>query len=231
MNAQYFYESNDANILLIQEKGNWNSSFSFFRNLEFEKGNTSFQSGFSPLEHLVLSANFFHVKSKRWSIETEEDYRNGFSTGIAVGYYYLFDQNRKQGGLLFDSYLGYNLGNYRIDFSKAGNSKISYHKYYMQIGIHKIMDQLSLSLVVRVGHFNLKKIELFGKMPAVDFDYFKFMSEQRIYTVQEFSFKISYKVANVYLFTTLNFFPRLESSTFENPFNNYNIGVLFPFES
>ncbi|MFK7775554.1 MAG: hypothetical protein AB8F94_25655 [Saprospiraceae bacterium] len=36
LNAQYLYESDDSNILLIQEKGNWNSSFSFFRNLEFD---------------------------------------------------------------------------------------------------------------------------------------------------------------------------------------------------
>ena len=58
--AQYLYESDDANILLIQEKGNWNSSFSFFRNLKFEKRNTSFQTGFSPIDHLVLPANLFY---------------------------------------------------------------------------------------------------------------------------------------------------------------------------
>ncbi|MFK7775553.1 MAG: hypothetical protein AB8F94_25650 [Saprospiraceae bacterium] len=150
---------------------------------------------------------------------------------MAVGYYYLFDQNRKKAGLLFDSYLGYSLGNYHVNYSQAGNSKISFHKYYLQFGIHKIMDRLSLSIVTRFGHLNLKKITLFGKMPIVEFDYFKSMSAQRIYKVQEFSIKISCKIETFYFFTNLNFFPRLESTTFENPSYNYNIGVLFPFET
>jgi hypothetical protein len=98
--------------------------------------------------------------------------------------------------LLIDSYLGYTLGNYRVDFSQAGNSKISYHKYYLQLGVHKIINRLNLSLVIRLGHLNLKKIELFGRIPIVDFDYFKSMPAQRIYIVQEFSFRVSYRIAN-----------------------------------
>jgi hypothetical protein len=98
---------------------------------------------------------------------------------------------------VIDSYLGYSLGNYSINFSPAGNAKIAYHKYYFQIGIHKIINRLSLSITCRFGHLNIKKIELFGRMPIIEFNHFKTMSNEMKFRIQEFSFRVSYRVRTI----------------------------------
>jgi len=232
LSAQYLYESDNPNILLIREKGDWNSSFSFLRDRTFEKGNTGFQSGYSPFNNLVFTSNFFHTKNKRWDFKTGEDFRKGFSTGLAFGYYYFFENFNKEGGLLFDSFLGYSLGNYSFDFSQAGNGKITYHKYYLQIGIHKIMNRLRFSFVTRLGRLNMRKIELFGRTPLEDFNQIKSLANQKLYKLQEFSVRLSYRIKMYSIFVNVNTFPRIkEFSTFEQPPINYNIGIHFSIKT
>lgn len=187
----------EANILMIQEKGDIKVSGDFSAELD-----GSFQAGYSPKKHLSVSGQYFLVGDNRFGISNLRS-RQGFLAGLSVGGYYFLETGSvprkkkiiklnldRREGILFDIHAGYEEGRLRSNYEIGGRSNFKFQNYFIQPGIHLQQRVWSLSYIFKMTHFNLYEAIAFIPLDfqiIADLDY---LQDQNPLNIAEHTFMI-----------------------------------------
>ena len=247
--GQFFYSPNDGGMSILKEKNDFHFSTSFQSSI-FSKSpeNIQIELGLSPRQFLSIQSNFFYQKYD--SKETGFNSFNGkyYSYNLAIGLYYFFPQTHifdykkkrihqrkplfsskskwiEKEGLLIDIHQGYGEGRSDVFFQPPFFHKLSFQKFYSQLGIHWFGKIIGLSYVYRTGFINYYKLKgsFLGSWGRTDLGFYEELIDSA-YTFQESNFRILIGVRQAKYFINLATVNRSLKFQLRN-FNNYNFNM------
>lgn len=194
------------------------------------------QVGYSPINHLGIFAS--HLNEKKHGRFSKSHKKQ---SKVGIGGYYFFqkknyrkkknesDQNSiNKFGLLLESYLGMDTGNFGLENYKSNYYKyqFQFRKSFIQTGVHWMGELGGIGLFYNLGRTNFYKGFLEGQIENAPYDLGRTILNNNNFTTSEASFNIYFgiKAAKIYLNTTfiLNDFDNKE----QHPYNSTNLGMI-----
>lgn len=249
--AQFYYSPDAGNLNRLKEKNEFHFSTSFQSSI-FSKAPENFQIelGFSPRQFVSIQSNFFHQKYDSRTTGFNAFDGKYFSWNLAAGIYYFFPQTHfhdykkkrryqrkplfskkskwiEKEGLLIDFHLGYGEGRSDIYFRQPVFHRLSFQKFYSQIGIHWFGKIIGFSYTHRFGFINYHKLKgnFIGIIGRKDLEFYDKLHSSN-YSFHESTIRVLVGVKHAKYFINLSRMNKSLEFGLQN-FNDYNFNMGF----